>query len=146
MPFTLQSPVMLEIPADPACLFIVRAAVGKIAEKFGLHSKEERRCVLAVDEACANVIRHAYGNVPSGRIIVTFDVSAENLEIRIRDFGQASDPATFKPRDLADVRPGGLGLHFMRSAFDELRYESPPDGGTLLTMVKFRPKEEAFSH
>jgi len=64
------------------------------------------------------------------------------LEIRIRDFGSGTDPVHFKPRELADVRPGGLGIHFIRSAMDRVEYETPPDGGTLLTMIKLRqPKE-----
>lgn len=146
MAFSLKSPVVLDIPADPASLFIVRAAVGKIAEKVGFGSKEADKLVLAVDEACTNVIRHAYKEIQEGRIILTFLIDAESLEIRMRDFGEVGDPAGFKPRNLGDIRPGGLGIHFIRSALDEIQYETPPDGGTLLRMIKFRPKGEALSH
>jgi anti-sigma regulatory factor (Ser/Thr protein kinase) len=64
----------------------------------------------------------------------------DRLEIRIRDFGTPGDPGSFKSRDLSDLKPGGLGIHFIRSAMDRLQYEIPPEGGMLLRMVKFRPE------
>ncbi len=138
----LKGPVVLEIPADPASLFLVRAVVAKLSEKSGFNAKESDMLVLAIDEACTNIIRHAYENSFDGQIILTFKVTAKCLEIYIRDFGKAADPATFQSRKLDDIRPGGLGIHFMKSAVDVLDYDTPPDGGTLLKMVKFRPKEE----
>lgn len=139
----LKSPVILDIPADPASLFMVRALVGKVSEKLGFDPGERNKLVLAVDEACTNVIRHAYGNNFVGRIVLTFLLKRDQLEIRIRDFGKAADPATFQPRKLDEVRPGGLGIHFIRSAVDHLQYETPPEGGTLLRMIKFRSGQEA---
>ena len=94
-------------------------------------------------EACANVIRHAYEGRDTERIVLTFTIVPEGLEIRVRDFGPVSDPQTFKPRDLSEIRPGGLGLHFIRSAMDEIGYETPEGGGMLLRMTKYRPREEA---
>ncbi|MHC1728617.1 MAG: ATP-binding protein [Syntrophobacteraceae bacterium] len=138
----LKGPVILEIPADPASLFIVRALVGKISERIGFDVRESDKLVLAIDEACTNVIRYAYKNDSAGRLILTFTLSRSALEIQIRDFGSAADPSFFQSRDLNEIRPGGLGLHFIKSAMDKLEYECPPDGGMLLKMVKFRPKEE----
>ncbi len=138
----LKGPVVLEIPADPASLFVVRAVVAKLSEKSGFKAKESDMLVLAIDEACTNVIRHAYNNSFDGRIILTFKVTPKCLEIHVRDFGKVTDPATFQSRKLEDIRPGGLGIHFMKSAVDILDYDSPPGGGTLLKMVKFRPEEE----
>jgi anti-sigma regulatory factor (Ser/Thr protein kinase) len=100
------------------------------------------RMVLAVDEACTNIIRHAYGSRRSERIILTFIVEMDQVEFRIRDFGIPANPESFKSRDLSEVQPGGLGLHFIRSAMDQVRYETPPDGGTLLTMLKYRNRKE----
>ena len=48
-------------------------------------------------------------------------------------------PATFKGRDLDQIRPGGLGLHFIRSAVDRVEYDTPPGGGMLLKMIKLMP-------
>ncbi len=138
----IKGPVVIEIPADPGSLFMVRTLVGDVARRSGFSGPETERLVLAVDEACGNVIRHAYDFCCDKRIIITFVVSGENLEIAIRDFGPAADPATFQSRALDDVRPGGLGMHFIRSAVDRVEYENPPGGGTLLRLVKSRPKQE----
>lgn len=138
----LKGPVVLDIPADPASMFIVRALVGKVSERIGFARKECDRLVLAVDEACTNVIRHAYNNREEERIILTFSINLDYFEVDIRDFGPSTDPAGFASRDLDDVRPGGLGIHFIKSAFDRMEYHVPEDGGMLLKLVKCRPKEE----
>ncbi|HOV87481.1 MAG TPA: ATP-binding protein [Syntrophobacteraceae bacterium] len=138
----IHGPVFLEVPSDPASLFLVRCLTDRLTQRLGFPQSEVDRVVLAVDEACANIIRHAYGGRLGERIHLTYLVGEERLEIRIRDFGSGTDPVHFKPRELADVRPGGLGIHFIRSAMDRVEYETPPDGGTLLTMIKLRqPKE-----
>src|SRR5512146_126353 len=136
----LAGPIVLDVPSDPASLFIVRCAVERLSQKMGFPDEEINRMILAVDEACTNIIRHAYSNRPRERIVLTFEVMTDRLEIRIRDFGTPGDPGSFKPRDLSDLKPGGLGIHFIRSAMDRIQYEIPPEGGMLLRMVKFRPE------
>jgi len=116
--------------------------VGKVSERIGFEAEEVDKLVLAVDEACTNVIRHAYANRSDGRIILTFTLGLDYFEIIIRDFGNGADPATFQGRDLDQVRPGGLGTHFIKSAVDKVEYNVPPGGGMLLKMVKFMPKQE----
>ncbi len=138
----LSGPVVLDIPTDPASLFLVRGLVERLTQRMDFPKEEIDRIILAVDEACTNVIRHAYRNQPDKRIVLTFEVSADRLEIRIRDFGTACDPACFKSRSLNDVRPGGLGLHFIRSAMDEVVYDTPDGGGMLLKLLKYRTREE----
>ncbi|MGA2402486.1 MAG: ATP-binding protein [Syntrophobacteraceae bacterium] len=137
-----RGPVILEVPADPAAMFMVRALAGKICERIGFEAKETDKLVLAVDEACTNVIRHAYDNSGDERIIVTFILGLDYLELTIRDFGSGADPATFRGRDLDQIRPGGLGVHFIKSAVDKVEYVTPPGGGTLLKMIKFMPGQE----
>ena len=136
---SFKGPVILDVPADPAAMFMVRALVGKISERIGFEALESDRLVLAVDEACTNVIRHAYDNSGDGRIVITFTVNPDNFKIMIRDFGKGADPATFKGRDLYQIRPGGLGLHFIKSAVDRVEYDTPPGGGMLLKMIKLKP-------
>ncbi len=134
-------PVILDVPADPAAMFIVRAVVGNISARIGFGAEDTDKLVLAVDEACTNVIRHAYANRADGRIAVTFSLGGDCFEIAIRDFGAGADPATFKGRDLDQIRPGGLGIHFIKSVFDKMEYDSPPGGGMLLRLVKHMPRE-----
>ena len=139
----INGPVILDLPTDPASLFLARCVVERLTQRLDFARDEIDRMVLAVDEACSNVIRHAYANRPDERIILTFIVRSDQLEIQIRDFGSPRDPAGFKSRDLSDIRPGGLGIHFIKSAMDEVRYELPEAGGMLLRMLKFRPSRDA---
>ena len=78
-----EGPVVLDVPADPAAMFIVRALVGKISEKIGFAADESDKLVLAVDEACTNVIRHAYGQSIHERIIVTLTLGPDYFEVMI---------------------------------------------------------------
>jgi anti-sigma regulatory factor (Ser/Thr protein kinase) len=134
----IHGPIIVELPSDPAVLFLLRGFVERLTERLGFERLETEQMMLAVDEACTNVIRHAYGGRIDERLIVTFEVKTETFEVRIRDFGQRKDPGTFQPRDLSDLRPGGLGTHLIRCAVDEVHYEHPEGGGTLLRLVKRR--------
>ena len=135
-------PVILDIPSDPAALFLVRGVVERLSERMGFAAEETGRMVLAVDEACTNVIRHAYGDRTNERIVLTFEATGEHLEILVRDFGPGADAGLFAARDLDDVRPGGLGMHFIRSAMDRVEYENQQGGGMLLRLIKLRMHTE----
>ncbi len=139
---SFKGPVILDVPADPPAMFIVRALVGEISSKIGFEDEQTDKLVLAVDEACTNVIRHAYKNSNDKRIVITFTLSMDYFEIMIRDFGGGADPSTFQGRDLEEVRPGGLGIHFIKSAVDKIEYDTPPGGGMVLKMIKFMPGQE----
>ena len=115
----------------------IRAVVGEAALRCGCVEKEAQDIVLAVDEACQNVIRHAYGGEPGGEMIVEVRRIGDGIEVRLTDFAETVDPSTIKPRSLDDVRPGGLGTHFINEIMDEVRYLVPPEGrGNRLKMVK----------
>jgi anti-sigma regulatory factor (Ser/Thr protein kinase) len=93
---------------------------------------------LAVHEACANIIEHSYQGDTTERIDLTVLVTPAELTIEIRDYGRKPDLAKIQPRALHDVRPGGLGTHFMRSIMDSVTYDISPATGTLLRMTKRR--------
>lgn len=138
----IKGPVILDVPADPSAMFIVRELVDRISSRIGFGIEETDKLVLAVDEACTNVIRYAYTNSGDERIVITFKFGRDSFEINIRDFGRGADPATFQGRDLNEIRPGGLGVHFIKSAVDRIEYDTPAGGGMLLKMIKFMPKKE----
>lgn len=93
--------------------------------------------VLAVDEACANIIRHAYGEGMAGEIVIEVLKNDQQVTFRLIDFARPVDRRRIQPRDLNDVRPGGLGLNFMRAVMDEIEYVDPPAGvGNMLQMRK----------
>ncbi len=127
----------LTIPSQPDRLKLVRNAVAETTRFCGCSEDVGRDIVIAVDEACQNVIRHAYGGSPDGKIILEMLLRDNALIIRLRDFAETIDVSTVKPRDLDDLKPGGLGTHFIREVMDEVAFIQPPSGGgNLLRMVK----------
>lgn len=93
--------------------------------------------VLALDEACTNVIRHAYCHKCRP---VRLEMTRLSRKVRfvLRDYGTPCDPAKIRSRDLADIRPGGLGVHIIRQAFDAVDY-LPQKRGTRLVLEKNLP-------
>jgi serine/threonine-protein kinase RsbW len=129
--------VLLElvISSSPTLLCVVRGTVERLAGTLGFSPEECRAVTLALDEAIANVIRHSYGSRDDQPIGVYFRKVRrrsrrgleEGLEILLRDRGPAVDPAKLCGRDLDDVRPGGLGLHFIRQSMDKAKYRRAGD-------------------
>ncbi|MEM6783148.1 MAG: ATP-binding protein [Bacteroidota bacterium] len=97
---------------------------------------------LAVEEACANVIRHAYPDQP-GPLTLRLDITPQTATATLLDTAPVFDPvhAPTPPLEGAvEERPlGGLGWHFIRSLMDEVRHEAQPEGGNRLTLIKHRP-------
>jgi len=123
-------------PARAESLSRIRAAIGKVTRELGCSEDEARDVVLAVDEACQNIIRHAYrGGI--GDVIVHVRREEDRLVIRLMDFAPPVDVSKIHPRSLDELRPGGLGTHIMRSVMDQVQFLPPPTGiGNLLQMVK----------
>ena len=131
--------VTLTVPSDPKYLYVVRSALYPIVIDAGFSKKETRTIILAVDEACSNIIKYAYEGVHAMPIGVTVTVSNEELRIVLKDSGKQVDRSKIAPRKLADIRPGGLGTHFMNTVFDTVHYDTAGELGTVLTLVKQRP-------
>ena len=131
------------IRSDPAELGRVREAIEARGARVGFGKKDCHAMALAVDEALANVIKHAYKGARDKKIEIRIEelnneVAQQGLKVTIRDFGKAVEICRIKGRELTDIRPGGLGVHIMRKVMDEVVFECPPSGGTLLRMVKYR--------
>jgi sigma-B regulation protein RsbU (phosphoserine phosphatase) len=126
----------LSFPADPKRLKLVRPALRAAAEACGFDENETDDVLLAAGEAIENIIVHAYGN-RRGEIALAVHRVQDGLMLRIRDFAPNVDPAKIQPRKLDDVRPGGLGTHFIRAVMDDASFIPLPDGeGNLLELVK----------
>jgi sigma-B regulation protein RsbU (phosphoserine phosphatase) len=129
--------VRLEVSARPDRLKLVRRAVSEAVALCGCGETLARDLVIGVDEACQNVIRHAYGGDPEGEMIVEIRRKGDELIILLRDFAPPVDVDKIRPRDLDDLRPGGLGTHLIDQVMDEVAFlPPPPGGGNLLRMVK----------
>ncbi len=133
----------MELRSDPEMLCVVRNALGQLAATLGFSEPECRAVVLAVDEALTNIIRHAYLGDPEQPIEASFrrihvprdGGGNDALEIVLEDRGTAVNPKKMCGRALEDVRPGGLGLHFIRECMDTVEF-SRSNGRNQLRLVK----------
>ncbi len=125
--------------SDPQNLCLVRRAVSDIVVGLGFNETERQRLVLSVDEAVANVIRHAYGGSIDGRVELSFWLDPGAVRFELRDFASPVDATRIRPRDLSECRPGGLGINLIDSVMDEWTFLRPDGGGNLLRMVKRLP-------
>ena len=95
---------------------------------------------MAVDEACSNVIEHAYQGQDKGDITLYCDCNGEEWIIAIYDTGRSFDPSLVpEPNlnaNLDDIKTGGLGLYFMRQLMDEVEFSFDQERGNKLLMVK----------
>lgn len=132
--------VKITVLSLPAHLPIVRAAIEKMCELAGFEETCIGKIILSVDEAMCNIIKHAYQGAPDQPIDVELTPMGakgiDGLKICLRDYGRRVSRASIKSRDLANIRPGGLGVHIMSQCMDSLEYCDAPGGGTLLMMVK----------
>jgi len=133
----------MTIESDPSNIGVVRTAVEAFGAKHGFTRDQAEKVGLAVNEALANVIEHGYQGDVHQPIEISMDVLEADgcgrpaLRLVIRDFGRHVDPACIKSRNLSDVRPGGLGVHIIRSVMDDVRYRCVPEGGMELVMLKY---------
>lgn len=133
--------VALTIPSDPKYMKLVRGLVAAAAEIVGFKKHDVNSLCLAVDEACTNIIKHAYGGDRKQRIELQLAMHPDHVEVKLRDYGRKAEPGEIKPRELHDIRPGGLGVHFMREIMDNVVYDTSAEVGTELRMTKSRPRE-----
>ncbi len=132
--------VTLTVPSHPRFLYVVRSALYPIIIDAGFSKKETRNIILAVGEACSNIIKYAYEGDHTRPIVMTITVSGNELRIALQDTGKRVDISKIAPRKLSDVRPGGLGTHFMNAVFDTVHYDTSGEQGTVLILVKNRPR------
>lgn len=96
----------------------VRALVKRAAQSFGCSEPLCDKLVIAVNEACMNVIQHAYHGDRSGEIALEIRNNGTQVIFRLEDEAEPINLDSVQPRDLADLRPGGLGVHFIREIMD----------------------------
>jgi serine/threonine-protein kinase RsbW len=114
--------------------------VTRAAGAAGLSADAVYAVEMAVDEACANIIAHAYGGEGRGDIECTCQINGDKLTVTLRDSGGPFNPFSVPEPDvdaaLQDRQEGGLGLYLIRRLMDEVHFEFTPDSGNVLTMVK----------
>ena len=92
--------------------------------------------VLGVDEACTNVIRYAYDLRDDQPIALSLEALSTCVRMRLRDYGEQIPAEQMRGRAHNQVKPGGLGLHLIRNAFDKVDYILKPRGTELVLTKK----------
>lgn len=129
----------LSFPADPSRLKLMRPALEAAAKACQFAEDEVQDLILAAGEAIENIMVHAYNSQSNGDITVAVHRLPDGIMLRLRDFAARVDTDRIEPRSLDDVRPGGLGTHFIRAIMDDASFIPLPDGeGNLLELVKRR--------
>jgi len=131
--------IRVELASDPRLLQAVRRLVHGYLGAYGLPADRCDEVVLAVDEACANSIRHSYGGRREGTLRLSLRCEGQDIFIVLRDQGKPI-PAEFTaarelaPPDLDTLTPGGLGVGLIYRVFDEVDYRPGKERGNCVTM------------
>jgi serine/threonine-protein kinase RsbW len=134
----------LELRSNPNMLSVVRGAMERLTEVFGFSPPDCRSVTRAVDEALTNIMRHCYLGKLDQPIEVACSrvrrgpsaVRVEGLEILLIDRGPAVDPSKLRGRRLDEIKPGGLGLHFIRQSMDTVEFKRL-QGTNQLRLIKY---------
>jgi anti-sigma regulatory factor (Ser/Thr protein kinase) len=133
----MKAPRRIVFSSESAHLAKVREGVRDFLGGSGFAEEEEARIIMALDEACTNIIRHAHaGVVKSVRLEMTR--LRNRLRFVLRDYGEPFHPPAIPVRDLKTIEPGGYGLLIIRTVFDHVDY-APQAKGTRLTLEKLLP-------
>ena len=112
----------VEFSSHTGNLALMRQFVRDFLDGYAFSERERTLMVLGVDEACTNIIRYAYELKDDQLIALCLEDSGDCLRMRLRDYGKQARPEELKGRAHDLIRPGGLGLHLIRSAFDKVDY------------------------
>lgn len=130
----------LNVPSSTENLAMIRDFVSNIGAQVGFTEAEVARLALAVDEACANVIEHAYSQEITHDVTVRAVVDEDTLRFEIVDTGRHFDPAIIQTQDVEELirqrKSGGLGLRLIRTIMDDVQYRIIPGEKNELRMTK----------
>ena len=128
-----------ELNASSEVLSPFRKELRQILSQAGWEKKTTEEILLAVDEALTNIIRHAYHGKP-GKMTVSVAVSDDKIEIVMEDGGEKFDPTQVPSPELPRHKPGGLGVHFIRTIMDQMVYDDQGPVGNRLRLIKRKTK------
>ena len=131
----------IKIESRTERLIAVREFVSAAAREFGFSDEEVSKISLAVDEACTNIIKHAYKFDTSKSITITVKPGNGAFEISIIDTGNKFSPTEIQSPDMKEYlehyRQGGLGVYLMKRLMDKVEYDIEPGKQNEVRMVKY---------
>jgi len=131
----------LTIPSSTRFLEDVREFVATHATDANFSKMSVEKLKMAVDEACTNVIEHAYEGQSEQPIDISIIVNKDKLTVLIRDKGRSFDRTDYEEPDLVQYaksrKSGGFGVHIMKKLMDEVSYRTG-GGVNECCLIKFR--------
>lgn len=120
----------LKVKSKTENLSVVRDFISASAAEAGIRTDTIENIILAVDEACTNIIKHAYNSFPDGELIIKTKSTLSRFVVIIKDFGKTFEPGMIPEPDLQKYyrqrRVGGLGMYLMKNLMDDVKYVSIP--------------------
>lgn len=138
----VSAPRTLTLAAELANLAAIGEFVTRLAAEAGLDNRQSYAVQMAVDEACSNIVEHAYIGQSGGEINISGQIVAAGLEITLLDQGRPFDPDNI-PRlnpsaPLEERRRRGMGLFFIEQLMDRVEYQFNTPHGNRLILFKHR--------
>jgi serine/threonine-protein kinase RsbW len=128
--------VELRFPADSRYLVLARLSLAGVATVARLDEDAVADLKLAVTEACANAVRHAYPDDVDGTVHLRMSLEPETLTVEVADEGRGLDAGELSGWDASRMREEGMGFTIMRAVVDELEIDSASSTGTVVRLVK----------
>ncbi len=142
---SIEQKFALQVPSSTKNLAMIRDFIARVGEQSGLSEIDLSQLELAVDEACANVIEHAYGHDFTKEVMVRASFDAEEVRIDVIDTGCSFNPDQVPQQEMSELiekrKTGGLGMRMMKTLMDEVHYEFEPGKKNELRMVKKLSKD-----
>ena len=103
----------------------IRLFVTNFLNDYELEIKLVNNIKLAVDESVSNIIKHGYkGEDENNKIEIKLELIKKKLSIHLFDNGTPVNQKNIQPRNLKDIKPGGLGSYFINEIMDEVKWET----------------------
>ncbi len=134
---------LLMVPGHPSSLSAIRWVVTRLAHAAGLTDNQVDQVEIAVDEACSNVIEHAYHSLlPKPPLHIEIKAGKEQFVVDVIDCGQTFDYDAFMspkiPEHWYEGNERGVGIYLIRRCMDEVLYDILPDARNRMRLVKRR--------
>ena len=140
----------LVIPSQTERLKDVRQFVAEAAKSFGFTEEDSNKITLAVDEACTNIIKHAYSFGKDNTIRLHISMTGTIFEITITDQGKPFDPARISAPNMKEYltkfKRGGLGMYLMKTVMDKVEYDFKPGPVNRVRLTKYLPGANQRAH
>lgn len=138
----MKESVVISIPSHPKYLSVIRETTINFGKLYEMPDAEIEDIKLAIDEACSNIIKHAYRGDTTKKIIVKYTITRRLFKVVIEDSGIKTNIECMKGRSLDNIRPGGLGIHFIKRVFNGFRFDERKKKGNRLILTKYISRKE----